>query len=515
MKMASKVVLGIEVGTTNVKAMLFELNGTERSSSVIEYNTIYLDQGWVEQNPEDWWKSVKTAIKTVLSNSDVDPSMIIGIGVSAQGCGVLPIEKNGNPLSNAIIWMDRRATDEAIWMQENAAEKILQINGNAIDPYHPIPTILWIKNHQPEIFDKAHSFLPVESYINYKLTGTISMNTSEAGLFHTFDTRKKTWSAEICDLLRFPVDKLPGLYEGDEVIGSISGSAAEETGLRKETLVVAGALDTPGGVLGAGCVRNGQSFLTIGTGSNIGAVINRPIIEPKLILFPHAVKGLWILDGSMASTGSVYKWFRDEFCAVEKEFARLTNLDPYQTMNEMASIASPGCGGAVLLPYFAGELCPIWDKHAKGILVGLSHQTTKNDFARLILEGCAYKLRHNIEVAQEAGVAIHELRSVGGGSKSQLWNQINADVTGKTVLVPNVSDAGALGGAILAGLGTGCFQNAVEAADQMVKIKAVCEPNQKNHEIYSSLYEIYRSIYEKLKPELRVLSTNRLFARNS
>lgn len=501
-----RYLIGIEIGTTNVKTVLFDIEGREAASSGIEYDTHYIKTDYVEQNPSDWWICVTQSIRKVIEDAHADKADIGGVGISAHGTGVLPVDNEGLPLRNSIIWMDRRAKAETQFIRDHAEQEINEIYGNSVDSYHPVPAILWIKNNEPEIYRKTECFLPVESYINFKLTGVYSISTNEAGLLHVFDNQNMVWSERVASLIGIDIDKLPPLFDGSEVIGGVTKKAAEETGLAAGTPVVAGALDTPSAVLGAGCVAAGDSFLTIGTGSNFGIIIDRPVREPRLILVPHAVKQKWIIDAVMASTGSALKWFRDQFCVSEKDTAERINTDVYELINKMAGNTRPGSDATVFLPYLQGSLCPIWNNEARGVMVGMTHSTKKENIARMIMEGCAFKLRHNIEVAESNDIEVKNIRCIGGGSKSEVWNQINADITGKELLIPDISDAGPLGGAILAGTGTGILKDLHDTVGSMVRITKRYEPNKQYQNYYSDLYGVFRNIYEKLKDEFHSLS---------
>lgn len=459
--------LGIDVGTTGLKSVLYDTNGRILAKASREYPTMHPKPGWAEQSPQLWWKLTKAAIHEVLAK--VSPSAknnIAGIGVSALAPLVLPVNKKGEPLRPAIIWMDTRGGM----------------------PHDLLPKFLWIKQNEPDILRRTYKFLSANGFINFKLTGQFTVDITQApgmGLFETPDFIDTSLFPETCSF--------------SEVIGEITTDAAKETGLSQGTPVVAGAIDAFSNIVGAGAVKAGRAVEYTGQSCAICICTDKPY--PKVQdegLFSGGGMGFYIVSGAMSAGGGLLKWFRDALGYLEVESAKRVGLDPYQIMDLEASIVPPGSDGLIILPYIAGERCPIWNANARGVIFGLYLTHSRAHIIRAILEAVAYGLRHLVEIAEGAGVRIDELRSAGGGSKSDVWLQIKANVLNKPIHRVN-AEAETLGDAIIAGVGVGVFDDLFSTCEELAKVKKVINPNPDQHKLYTKLYEIYREMYEPLK----------------
>ncbi|HHV63203.1 MAG TPA: xylulokinase [Firmicutes bacterium] len=498
--MARSMLLGIDVGTTGLKAVLFDEDGTVLGSSSVEYATLHPGPAWAEQDPGDWWNATREAVRNAMAQARAGGRDIAAIGVSCQAPTALPISRDGRPLRPALIWMDRRSGEQCEWMARAIGhDTILEITGNRIDPYYVASKILWIKQHEPDLFHNTHKFLQVNGYINYKLTGEFTMDICHGGLTQLFDQQKGEWSYTLCEAMGIPPEKLPEVYPCSAVIGGLNTKAASELGISAGTPVVAGTVDGAAAAVEAGAVRSGQACEMTGQSTVLLICTERLLPSFELISFQHAVPSRFLMVGAMVATGGSLKWFRDQLASAETSAAALLKMDAFDLMTLEASKAPVGAGGLVFLPYMLGERSPIWNTKARGVVFGLSLATTRGELIRAVMEGSAYGLRHNIEVAESLGVSVPELRCVGGGAKSGEWNQIKADVLGKPVLVPETPVGAPLGDAIIAGVGAGIYPDVAGAAEEIVKVKARFEPRPANHKKYAEFYSIYRELYAQLE----------------
>jgi len=459
--------LGIDVGTTAVKSLLYDMNGEIQARASREYPTMHPKPGWAEHSPHLWWELTKETIREILAKvRSSTKNKIAGIGVSALYPVVLPVDKKGEPLRPAIIWMDTRG-------------------GKLHDP---LPKLLWIKQNEPDILRRTHKFLTANGFINYKLTGQFTVDITQALGIGQFKM------PEFIDANLFP-----DMHPFSEVIGEVTAEAAHETGLAEGTPVIAGAVDGFSAIVGAGVVKPGRAVEFTGHSLSLSIYTDKPYPEvQEKGLFAGGGTGFYIVSGYMAAAGGLLRWFRDALGYLELESAKRLGLDSYQIMDLEASKVPPGSGGLIILPYIAGERCPIWNANARGVIFGLYLTHSRAHIIRAILEAVAYGLRHNVEIAEGAGIRIDELRSTGGGSKSDVWLQIKADVLNKPIYQVN-AEAETLGDAIMAGVGVGVFDDLFSTSDELAKVKKVISPNPDHHKLYSKLYEIYREIYEPLK----------------
>ena len=482
--------LGIDIGTSACKIAVFDEDGIVLAQSNQPYQVYYPKPGWVEQNPQEWWDAIRTGIREVLSTDGVNAQSIKGIGVDGQSWSAIPIDRERNVLHNTPIWMDTRARDICGQVKDAIGEDtIFEVAGNDFLPSYVTPKMLWFQRERPEIFEKTYKFLQSNSYIVMKLTGSMSQDYSQCYGIHFFDMAKLTFDDELAGRMGLSMDLLPQLFHCDEIVGEVTKEAAEETGLRSGTPVVAGGLDAACGTLGAGVYQVGQTQEQGGQAGGMSICTDRALSHKKLILSTHVVPGLWLLQGGTVGGGGTLRWFRQEF-GEGLSFDQLT---------KEAETVKPGSDGVVFLPYMAGERSPIWNPDAKGVFYGLSFDKTRGHVIRALLEGVAFSLEHNLRVASETGAVVDTLNAMGGASNSILWTQIKADVTGKQIRVPASDTATTLGAALLAGVGCGVYRNYEEAVERTIHITRVQEPNLANREIYDHAMELYLQLYEDLK----------------
>ncbi|WP_101911314.1 xylulokinase [Marasmitruncus massiliensis] len=494
-----EVLLGIDIGTSACKAAAFTTDGKVLAQATENYKVYYPQPGWAEQDPEEWWRAVCRAIRAVLEKG-VCARDVQGVGVDGQSWSAIAVDREGNVLCRTPIWFDTRAVPQCEQMKVLCGcEKLFSVSGNPLQPMYTMPKVLWYKQNRPEVYTKADQILQSNSFIAYRLTGVCSQEHSQGYGWSCYDVAAKTWDAELCAELGVRPELLPLLVQSHNVIGGITVRAARETGLAVGTPVVAGGLDAACGTLGAGVTGPGQTQEQGGQAGGMSICIGAPRAEKRLILSPHVVPQMWLLQGGTVGGGGAVNWFLQEFGAAEHMVAEQSGTNPFQEMDRGAADIPAGSEGLVFLPYLAGERSPLWNAKAKGVFYGIDFSKTRAHFARAVMEGVACSLRHNLEVAEAAGAHTKTLRAMGGAANSSLWMQIKADITGKRIEVPSSDTATALGAAILAGVGTNIYADFDEAVRRTVHIRCAYEPCETNLAVYSSTYQIYRELYENLK----------------
>lgn len=492
--------LGIDIGTSACKIAVFNREGTVIDSAAGEYEVYYPQPGWAEQDPEEWWRVICSTMKEMFAKSIVNPEDIAGIGIDGQSWSAIAVDKKGKVLTNTPIWMDTRAFSICRDLNETVgAERIFQLSGNSLQPSYTTAKILWYKEHMPEVFENIDKILQSNSYIGFKLTGHMTQDISQGYGLHCFDMHTGTWNKEMCEALGIPSHILPDIYSCHDVIGTVTEEAAKESGLLAGIPVVAGGLDAACGTLGAGVIHAGETQEQGGQAGGMSICIDSYKADERLILSHHVIPGKWLLQGGTTGGGGVMRWLEKEFADYEREEGRRTGKSSLDLFNYLAQAVNPGSDGLVFLPYMAGERSPIWDPKAKGVFYGLDFGKTKGHFIRAAMEGVAMSLKHNLDVAKEAGAEVDVLRAMGGSANSLLWTQIKSDVTGKPIVVPSSDTATTLGAAMLAGVGVGMYMDFEEAVKMTVENKRYHVPNQADREVYDRNYKMYRSLYENLK----------------
>lgn len=502
-----ELLLGIDVGTTGAKAALVSPDGRLRALGRSEYGLHHIRPGWVEQNPEDWWQAVCLATRQALATVHNAADRVLGLAVSSQAPALLPLSRTGAPLRPAMIWMDRRAESEVKQLDEILGEgTIYRATGNRPDAFYVAPKLLWFKTHEPQLLGETFKFVQVNGYINYRLTGEFSLDSAHASLLQLRDSSTGDWYQPICDACGVEPRQFPEEKSGQHLSGVLTASAAEVTGLRSGTPVMAGTVDSAAAALEVGAAEPGVGAEMTGTSTVLIMPNREGLTEPAFIAMRHAIPEVHLLLGAMVATGASLRWFRDELGEGEVRMGSQRNVDPFDLLTEQAAQVTVGSRGVIFLPYMAGERSPLWHTQAKGVFFGLSLATPKAALIRAILEGTVFALCHNVEVARRAGIQLTEMRSVGGGTRSSLWNQIKADVLGMSVQLPRAPVGAAFGDAVLAGLGLGLYPDFGSALRDLVKLETRYEPNMENHLRYQDIYGIFRKLYEHLRTDFDELS---------
>ncbi|WP_027624312.1 xylulokinase [Clostridium lundense] len=500
--------LGIDIGTSGTKTVLFDSCGNTISSATEEYELYQPKAGWAEQRPEDWWQATVKSIRTVITKSGVNSEDIKGIGLSGQMHGLVLLDKENKVLRPSIIWADQRTSKECEQITNLVGkERLIEITANPALTGFTASKIMWVKNNEPEIYEKAHKILLPKDYVRFMLTGEFATEVSDASGMQLLNVRERNWSKEVLEKLQIDKDLLAPVYESQEVTGKVTSEVAELTGLKEGTIVVGGAGDQAAGAIGNGIVKPGIVSSTIGTSGVVFAYTDKVTIDPlgRVHTFCHAVPNTWHVMGVTQGAGLSLKWFRDNFCNSEKEASKLMGVDPYELMTKEAINVLPGCEGLIYLPYLMGERTPHLDPYAKGVFFGLTPRHTKAHMLRAVMEGVSYSLKDCMEIIKELGIDVKEVRASGGGGRSPLWRQMQSDMFKSEVVTINSSEGPALGVALLAGVGAEIYSSVEEACDKVIARENLQTPIEENHNIYTKYYEAYKDLYVSLEHNFKSL----------
>lgn len=494
--------IGVDLGTSGTKTVLFAEDGTVAASCTIEYPLYQPQNGWAEQDPLDWWNAVCGTTKAVIAKAGISASEIKGVGLSGQMHGLVMLDKFGNVLRKSIIWCDQRTAKECEEItQKVGAENLIKITANPALTGFTASKIMWVKNNEPEIYEKcAHILLP-KDFIRYKLTGEFATEVSDASGMQLLDVPNRKWSDQVLDALQIEKSLLGKVYESPEITGKVTKAASDLTGLAEGTAVVGGAGDNAAAAVGTGTVQDGRAFTTIGTSGVVFAHTSKLSIDPKgrVHTFCCAVPGAWHVMGVTQGAGLSLKWFRDNFCHEEMIAAAGMKKDPYFLMDKQAEEIPIGSDRLLYLPYLMGERTPHLDPNCRGVFFGLSAMHTRQHLLRAVMEGVTFSQRDSVEVLREMGVSINEMLACGGGGSSPLWRQMLADVYGCPVKTVVSKEGPALGVAILAGAGTGVYSSVQDGCAAVIKTNPPQNPISQNSAEYEKFYNIYRALYPALK----------------
>ena len=502
-------VIGVDCGTSGTKTVLFQEDGTPLSSVTIEYPMYQPQNGYAEQDPLDWKNAMLQSMRQVIAKSGVPKTEIKGIGISGQMHGLVMLDKDGQVLRKSIIWCDQRTEAEAEEMNRVVGrEKLMEITANPALTGWTAAKILWVRNHEPEIYDKCRHILLPKDYLRYVLTGAFATEVSDASGMQLLDVPHRCWSKELLKMLQIDQDLLGKVYESCEVTGTLKAEIAELLGLSTQTVVVGGAGDNAAAAVGTGVVEDGKAFTTIGTSGVVFAHTSSMAMDTKGRVHTccAAVPDSWHVMGVTQGAGLSLKWFRDNFCDAEKQTAKLMGVDEYYLMDKEAEQVPVGANRLLYLPYLMGERTPHLDPNARGVFFGLSAVHTKRDMLRAVLEGVTYSLRDCVEIFREMGIKVDDMMACGGGGTSPLWRSMLADLYHCPVKTLASKEGPALGAAILASVGAGIYSSVPEASKAIVKMDKTQMPQTENVPIYEAYYQLYREIYPALQNSFSKLS---------
>jgi xylulokinase len=498
-----KYLVAYDLGTNGVKAALFTPDGHQTAFCYQEYGVVYPNPSWVEQSIEGMWAAQCEVTQQLIHESDCSNRDIVAVAISSQRATFAPLDHSGSPLTDFIGWQDARSIEQCELIKETiGSRRYYEIAGLPVSPTAAISKILWIKENNPDLFERTATFGTTQSVHLHQLgVENPPSDLADAGYMGLLDVDQLTWSSELLDELGIPMEKMPRLENSGECVGEVSVQAAAATGLAAGTPVVIAGGDLQCGGAGLGIVKPGTVSLGIGSGGGILIYLESPLRHPEIGLNcqPHVIKGGWEMEGICLASGASFKWYRDVLSQIEKESADQQGKDAYDLLNEAAAQSAPGAGGLLFMPALAGSGAPHWYPQARGVLLGLTLATNKNDINRAILEGICLELRAMIEAARQLGIQIDELRIWGGAAKSTFWNQIAANVYGVPAVKTAIHEAGLAGAAICAGVGIGLYQDVAEGAEIFVRIEERFEPDPKLRSRYDEMFDLYQTIYQTLK----------------
>ena len=501
------LLLGIDIGTSGTKAIAVDETGVLVASASVEYELLTPQPLWAEQRPRDWWEATCTVCQKIVAQ--VGAENIASVGLSGQMHGLVMLDANGQVLRDAILWCDQRTQPQCDQMTARVGRDVLvQETANPVLTGFTAPKILWVREHEPRIAERAAMHLLPKDYVRFELTGEYATEVSDASGTSLLNVPKRQWSERVCAALDISLDTLPKVYESFEVSGRVSAKGAQATGLREGTPVVGGGGDQAAGAVGNGIVRSGIISVASGTSGVVFAFADTPTVDPQLRMhtFCHAVPGKWHIMGVMLSAGGSLRWFRDTLSTQEKSVASRLGIDPYELITREAAQVGAGSEGLLFLPYLTGERTPHPDPLARGAFVGLTVRHTKAHMARAVLEGVSFGLRDSLEIMKSMGISIGNARASGGGAKSEVWRQIQADVFGLPLSTIAIDEGPALGAALLAGVGAGIYSSVEDACDTVVKTKEAARINEADAAVYDRLYSSYSALYPALQSTFAHLS---------
>ncbi len=492
----STLILAHDLGTTGNKASLFAADGALVGSVLAEYPTVYPHPNWAEQQPDDWWDAVCLATRRLLERHDVDPAAIAAVSFSGQMMGCVPLGADGAALRPCIIWADQRAQAQAQYIAERCgSDAVYHRCGHRVSPAYSAPKMLWVREHEPAIYQAARCFLQPKDYIVYRLTGELATDYSDASGTLLFDLTTHTWHAPFLDALEIDPDRLPTPVASTTVVGEVTPEAAAATGLCAGTPVVIGGGDGACAGVGAGVIDPGQAYCNIGTSAWISISSDSPIIDPaqRTFTFCHLHPERYNPMGTMQAAGGARDW------AWGLLHQSGIDLDAADDLDKAAAQVPPGAGGVLFLPYLMGERSPYWDPHARAAWLGMAMPTGKRELARAVLEGVALNLRLILVALADQVSGIERIRLIGGGSRSHLWQQILADCFALPVdTLALKSEATAWGAAVAGGVGVGLYT--WETASQQAQVIASTDPIPDHVAIYAELAELHQESYAALSP---------------
>ncbi len=503
-----RYLIGIDIGTSATKTILMDEEGNVAAQAVRDYPLYQPDNGWAEQAPEDWKQAVLETLKQVVEQSGVDRDGIKGIGLSGQMHGLVMLDEAGNPIRRSIIWCDQRSGQQVDEMLELLPyEKWLEITANPPIAAWTAAKLLWVKRHEPEIYARCRHILLPKDYIRYVLTGQFATDVSDASGMQMLDVKNRCWSDEVLQVLGVQKEMLGKVYESQEVTGRLLQPVAEKCGLTADVKVVAGSADNAGAAIGTGVVRDGDAFTSIGTSALVYTHMDHytPIPEGSLHLCCSSVPGCWFTMGGPQAAGLSLEWFKDNYCQDYKEKAEKDGRSTYDLINEAAADIGPGSERLIFMTYLMGERTPHMNPRCRGAFVGLNIIHTKAHLLRAIMEGVTYSLADCNNILKNLGIAVEDMRVCGGGSKSPVWRRIMADLYGCNIIQLEQEEGPAYGVAILAGVGTGVFDDVRDVSKKLARCGQVTVPDEKEAAVYRRYHALYDRLYDHMKQDFNDL----------
>ena len=491
--------IGIDVGTGGSRAVLIDAAGRIVASATVEHQPfVSLQTGWAEQDPGDWWRASAAAIRSAITKAAIPAEDVKAVGLSGQMHGAVLLDETDEVLRPAIIWCDQRSGEQCRQLTENVGgSRLIELTCNPALTGFTLPKLLWVRDHEPETWQRVRSVLLPKDYVRFRLTGDKATDVADASGTLLLNVSARRWSSEMLEAAQMSSDVLPRVYESQEITGAISAKAAAETGLHAGTPVIAGAGDQAGGAVGLGIVRPGMISATIGTSGVVFAATNTPALDPKgrVHTFCHAIPGRWHVMGVTQGAGLSLRWFKDQFGVTSGDVSG----DPYDSLMSEAARVPPGADGLIWAPYLMGERTPHLDPDARAALVGLTASHTRAHVVRAILEGVAFSLKDSFEILKELNVPCETIRLGGGGARSGLWRQIQADIYGHEVETVEAEEGAAYGVAVLAGVAARAWPDVDAACDAVIRTNTRVQPVSDAAKLFHRQYRKYVALYPALR----------------
>jgi xylulokinase len=499
--------LGIDIGTSGTKTLAINPAGAILASAMETYPCYFPKPLWSEQDPEDWWQGTIRSVRKTMAKARLKPADVRAIGLSGQMHGSVFLDKNDKVIRRAILWNDQRTSAECAEMEQRVGGRanLIKLVANPALTGFTAPKVLWLRNHEPKHFEKTRKVLLPKDEIRRRLTGEYATEVSDASGMLLLDVAQRTWSKPLLSALELDADLLAKCYESEEVTGRLTPQAAAALGLTTDCVVVGGAGDCAAGAVGNGIVAKGVLSTSIGTSGVMFVHCDEVKIDPlgRVHTFCHAVHGKWHMMGVNLCAGGSLQWLRNELCKADMAVAKRAKREVYELLTEEAKAVPAGSEGLFFLPYLSGERTPHADPDARGCFIGLTVAHTRGHLIRAVLEGVTYSMRDSLEIIEGLGVPVRQIRASGGGSRSPLWRQIQADVFGRKVVTINSEEGAAYGVALLAAVGAGAFKNIEEACAATIRVVQQTGVNRAAKTYYDRAFPVYQQLYRSLKDDFK------------
>ena len=497
--------LGIDVGTSGTKALVTDAKAKVLATATAEYGVSAPKPGWSEQDPRDWWAGACKAARAAIKKAKIDGKKIAGIGLSGQMHGLVITDGDGEPLRPSLIWNDQRTAAEARMIEDKVGgrKKLIAMVGNVAMTSFTLTKLLWVRKHEPRIYDRIKHFLLPKDYVRLQMTGEYVGEVSDMSGTLMLDQKKRDWSGKILSIFEIDKDILPPVVESHEITGRVTAAAASKLGVAAGTPVVGGGGDQPAGAVGNGVVTDGLTSATMGTSGVVFTHSKQYKTDPqgRVQTFCSSVDGEWCMFGCIMAAGGSFQWYRNVLAGAEVAEAKRKKIDPYELLTAQAQAAPRGCEGVYWLPYLTGERTPHADPFAKGCWIGLHARTGRNELVRAVLEGATFAMNDAVSLLRDRGLNIRQVRLSGGGARSAFWRQLQADIYGTPCVTINAEEGPAYGVALLAAVGTGHYKNIRQACRAAISVTRTVKPDPKAKRLYAQYYEQYRRLYPALKEE--------------
>ena len=484
-------ILGIDIGTGGTRAVLIDAKGAVLATETADHPPFASPKpGWAEQDPDDWWRAAVIVIKKIVAKFPAES--IAAIGLTGQMHGSVLLDRDDRPIRTALLWCDQRTEKQCEEITRKVgAKKLIKLVSNPAISGFTLPKLLWVRENEPKTWKQVKSILLPKDYVRFRLSGDKASDVADSSGTLLFDVRNRKWSSEMIESFEIGVDRLTTVYESIVLTGQVSKQAAAQTGLRTGTQIVAGAGDNAAGAIGTGITKPGAVSCTIGTSGVVFAVSDAPRLDPKgrIHTMCHAIPGRWHNTGVTLAAGLSLKWFKQNFGGGKS----------YEELDKKAGSAPPGSDRAIWLPYLMGERSPHLDPHARAAFTDLTASHTTAHLTRAIMEGVAFSLRDSLEIFKGNGVVVNNIRLGGGGTKSPVWSQIQADVYGEKVETLAADEGVAYGAALLAGVGIGIWRSVDDACKKTIRVDDKFAPDRKRVAVLNKQYEKYKKLYPLLR----------------